>query len=119
MEPGNLKRSHANTDRTDGNQTYDPCCHEGTVPTTCRDDLIEAAEALFDRMPHHHDDDHGASDHAGQPGLLWEVGLFDPGHRVWLHGGGHGCELGPWTLLTRWGHIHEYTHSGKHAQERA
>lgn len=58
-------------------------------------------------MPHHHDDDHGASDHAGQAGLLWEVGLLDPGHWVWLHGGGHGCELRPWALLAGGGNIHK------------
>lgn len=56
-------------------------------------------EVRYEPMPHHHDDDHGASDHAGQPGLLREVRLFDSSHRVRLHGGGHGGELWPWTLL--------------------
>lgn len=50
-------------------------------------------------MSHHHNDDHGASEHAGQPGLLWKIGLFDASHRVFLHCRGHGGKLWTRTLL--------------------
>lgn len=53
----------------------------------------------FHKVSHHHNDDHGASEHAGQPGLLWKVGLFDPSHWVFLHSWGHGYKLRPRTLL--------------------
>lgn len=47
----------------------------------------------------HHNDDHGASHHAGPPRPHWEVGFSHPRHRVWLHHRGHGCELWPRALL--------------------
>lgn len=51
------------------------------------------------KWAHHHYDDHGAGEHARQPGLFWEVGLFDPSHWILLHSRGHGCKLWPRTLL--------------------
>ena len=50
-------------------------------------------------VSHHHNDDHGACEHAGQPCFFWKVGLFDPRHWVRLHSWGLGCKLWPRTLL--------------------
>lgn len=54
---------------------------------------------LFYTVSHHHNDDHGASEHARQAGLLWKVGLLHPSYWVLLHSWGHSCKLWPRTLL--------------------
>lgn len=48
---------------------------------------------------HHHNHDHGASEHARQAGPLWKVGLLHPSYWVLFHSWGHSCKLWPRTLL--------------------
>lgn len=104
---------HTHTQRSNASLTH--CMYEYSTPGICFSrfvlnciSFLEAVMSFFFLhtgqigrfdWTDHHNDEHGASQHARHSCPLWKVGLLHPCDRVWLHHSGHGCKLRPRTLL--------------------